>query len=280
VGYHGKIDGGALYIAIDLISRMGGLLVTIGDEATKPMSEQTDEKSQEYFAVALDNIEWLRKGLVILGARFTDKRAAELEAELRDGSCTKGRIHMITGEIGRRLQHEMESHLFLVVDERFRDYYEQNAPLFGPLVADKFMSANYEVEEAGKCFALDRHTACVAHLMRALEPALNSLAQALGVGFERTNWHNILDQIEKEIRRRNENKHDEQWKVDAKFYSEAATHFRFLKDAWRNYAMHLHDRYDRARAEVVFNNVRGFLQQLATRLSEPMPSPPGQEPSS
>ena len=58
-------------------------------------------------------------------------------------------------------------------------YYETR-PLFGPDVFNNFSSANDDIDEAGKCLALGRGTACVMHLMRVLEVGLAALASALG----------------------------------------------------------------------------------------------------
>ena len=41
-----------------------------------------------------------------------------------------------------------------------------------------------------------------------------------------------------------------------------------VKDAWRNYTAHARGKYDGQEAELMLRNVRGFMQKLATRLSE------------
>jgi hypothetical protein len=53
------------------------------------------------------------------------------------------------------------------------------------------------------------------------------------------------------------------WKEQQRFYSQAATHFMFLKDAWRNHVMHIRDvPYDEGIALSVFGHVREFMQAL------------------
>jgi hypothetical protein len=148
------------------------------------------------------------------------------------------------------------------------DYFEQTVPLFGEAVEKAFPSAVYDIEEAGKCLALQRSTACVVHLMRVLEIGLNRLAAQFGVPFENVNWQNVIDQIEVKIRNINSVSNGANWKVDEQYYSEAAAHFRFLKNAWRNHAMHVREQYDEPRAEVILNNVRAVMTHLATHLSE------------
>jgi hypothetical protein len=54
------------------------------------------------------------------------------------------------------------------------------------------------------------------------------------------------------------------WKEQQKFCSQAATHFMFLKEGWRNHVMHVRDvPYDEGRALSVFGHVREFMQALA-----------------
>lgn len=171
-------------------------------------------------------------------------------------------------EVNSRLRDELSVVSLFCISEAKAAFYEPSVPLFGVEVADSFPSANYEIEEAGKCLALRCSTACVAHLMRALEPPLACLARELGFTLGHQNWHNVLDQVEKEIKARGCAPRNENWKMDEQFFSEAAAHFRLLKDAWRNHTMHLRDRYDEDRAETIFLHVKVFMRHLAKRLSE------------
>jgi hypothetical protein len=164
--------------------------------------------------------------------------------------------------------NEMEGRTLFVMRPKFAGYYDPASPLFGEPVDAAFPSSAPEIAEAGKCLAVGRWTAAVVHLMRALEPALKALQDAVQVDIPKEQWDQIINQIEakiKTIRKRTHGKSDEQW------FSEAAAQFRFLKDAWRNYANHLHERYDEERAEEIFNSVKAFMKHLATRLSEPDP---------
>lgn len=178
-------------------------------------------------------------------------------------------LHQIAGgmeQIVVGFGDEMDGRKFFTMTPKFANLYEPDKPLFGEKVEAAFPSSSPEIAEAGKCMALGRWTAAVMHLMRALEPALRALQDAADVEVPKEQWDQILNQVEakiKTIRKRSHGKKDEQW------FSEAAAHFRFLKDAWRNYANHLHERYDEERAEEIFNSVKGFMRHLATRLYEP-----------
>ncbi len=53
------------------------------------------------------------------------------------------------------------------------------------------------------------------------------------------------------------------------FYAQAASHFGILKDAWRNYTMHVRGgKYTEEEADRIFTNVKGFMEKLATRFAE------------
>jgi hypothetical protein len=139
---------------------------------------------------------------------------------------------------------------------------------FGDEVGKSFPSASPEIEEVGKCLACSRHSAAVFHLMRTLEVGLRCLAKKFEVDFEHKNWQNILDQVDKKIGEISAQTHGALWKAEQQFYSEASAHFRVLKNAWRNYAMHLHERYSEDRALDIYNAVRSFMRSLAGGLHE------------
>lgn len=129
-----------------------------------------------------------------------------------------------------------------------------------------FPSSEIDIGEAARCLAMRRHTACVMHLMRALEIPLQVLAHSCGVGAN-ANWNTMLNQIEAQTRQRREARDPvaEQW------MAEAATQFRFIKNAWRNHAMHARATYDDVPAREIYNSVSGFLRQLAVHLQEDAP---------
>ena len=172
------------------------------------------------------------------------------------------------GDVCRILRYEMEGRKFIQVQRE--DLYSPSSPLFGERVHEHFPTVAEEIAEAGKCLALRRSTACVMHLMRVLEAGLHCLADEVGVAFENKNWNVIIDQIEKKLREMSSLTHGDDWKKTQQFYSEAAVHFRVLKDAWRNHAMHVKERYSEERAESIFQSVRAFMQHLSTKLYDPL----------
>jgi hypothetical protein len=172
-------------------------------------------------------------------------------------------------DINGRLIDELKLRHFFAMDVTRTPYYEQGQPLFGLEVAASFRSTAYDIEEAGKCYALYRSTACVFHLMRILERGLSVMAAQFGVPSDHTNWHNIIEGIEKAIRNMGSGPaKPPDWKEHQEFFSQAASNFMVIKDAWRNYTAHARGKYTEEEAETLLINVRMFMQRLAARLHE------------
>jgi hypothetical protein len=176
------------------------------------------------------------------------------------------------GEFGRdggdeltgRIADELSLIVFLRVLPDRAWYY--NEPLTRWEAAlRKFPSIGFDVEEASKCFALNRYTACVFHAMRILEIGLTALGHHYKVSTDRANWHEIITAIEKKVRALGPND-GANWRDEQQFGSEACTEFRHFKDAWRNHAMHVRQTFDDERSRAIYEHVRAFMAHLATRL--------------
>ncbi|MBZ5606870.1 MAG: hypothetical protein LAP38_01320 [Acidobacteriia bacterium] len=165
------------------------------------------------------------------------------------------------------LEKEMSLKLYFTLPHDKATIYETTD--FGAAVADAFRSAAYDISEACKCYALARNTACVFHLMRVMETGLGALAKQFNELYDHTNWETIISRVEKLLKEYDKMPNrPENWKDDREFYSQCVSHFRVVKDAWRNYTAHARGKYDEQEALDMLGNVRGFMQKLATRLHE------------
>ena len=191
--------------------------------------------------------------------------------EGKHGGYTSQKLETDYGELHWRIQDELAKILVMRIP-RDRAAHFEKIEAFGPEVSTKFPSANFDIEEAGNCYATDRNTACVFHAMRVLEIGLRVLANDLGVTFptaiELENWNTIIEKIEAEIRDINKQPKGLKKSEDLQFYSEAAKEFRYFKDAWRNHVSHSREKYGDAEAYRVLCHVRDFMQHLATRVKE------------
>jgi len=162
---------------------------------------------------------------------------------------------------------DLSKRTFSYLEDTAEPYYEKSE-LFGPAVANRFPKAAYDIKEAGSCYSTGRHTACVFHLMRALEHALRDLARRLKVPFpskfELKTWDTLIKDMEDEIGKIILKPRTRQRAKDLEFYNSIALQFRYFKDGWRNHVMHTRASYDEHQAKRILVHVEEFMHDLAT----------------
>jgi len=187
-------------------------------------------------------------------------RMLDLHSSLRELS---NRIH---DDARQRIYFEIppiQAHLLLQSDQD-----GVRMPAFGIEVDEAFPSAVIDIEESAKCWACGRSTACVLHAMRVMEVGLRALAQTLGISAARPSWDSVLDKIDKEITKRN-NDTSKLWHGDEEtFFADASARLRAVKAAWRNPVMHVDSRYNESVAIEIYSHVGAFMKVLATRIKE------------
>jgi hypothetical protein len=222
-----------------------------------------------------DDAQWLQDGLPSLAydcRRISLKETAKCVDRLVSRAATGANCNdlKIRFDDLRVLFHsEMESNVFQWIPPHEAEYFTQPKPLMGDAVAANFPSAKYDIEESGKCLALNRDTACVLHLVRVLEVALDVIGDNIGLNPHSPTWNAYLTGItpaalKKYPAHESENR---EWRA---FYSGVEGHLRAVKDAWRNDTIHNPSRvYGAGEAKDLLNLVAAFMRHLATRLKEP-----------
>jgi hypothetical protein len=259
---------GAFYSALSWITRIDTVHENQSkDEERKKALGDTVYQNGKPNALHRDLVEMaqgLKGELDIIGAKLTGMVVERLLGALDDKTLTFKRLGEYADSINSRIRDELSLINMYVLDSKNVGYFESKESLFGPSVDKNFPTARIEIEEAGKCLALRRSTACVMHLMRVLEIGLQCLAEELGVP-PQDNWNAVLGDIERiipEVTAKRNGADEEQW------FSEAAAHFRLLKNAWRNHAMHVRETYSEEQAEKIFSHAQTYMQHLATKLSD------------
>lgn len=159
---------------------------------------------------------------------------------------------------------ELDGRKIFAMTPQYAHYHSPEEPLFGQRVFAAFPDANNDIAEAGKCLALGCGTACVMHLMRALEVALKAVAKEFGIE-DKNDWGTYLREIEKELKA-----HETAGKkrsADEQFYADASAQLGNLKVAYRNPTMHVGSDYSEDRAEEILVATRAFMRHLAGRFS-------------
>ena len=159
-------------------------------------------------------------------------------------------------ELSSRVEDELHGELFLYIPSNSLGYYS-GQDLFGKAVSDKFPNAKEDIESAGKCLAVGQYTACVFHLMRAMEGSVSALSANLSIPNPEREWGKLLSDIHTEIEKMAKGQTRDSW-------SESHANLYHVKQAWRNKTMHPKSTYTGEQAKEVFQAVRVFMSHLAT----------------
>jgi hypothetical protein len=168
-------------------------------------------------------------------------------------------------ELRQRIIDELSADVLLRLPRDFAAYFDDTR--FEKTVFVAFPSALTDVEEASRCLALGRNTACVLHLMRAAEPVIHALAAELSVAYEYRGWDPIIRKMRSELEK-SYDAMDPGMKGRKDFFSNALDRLTGLKDALRNPTMHGRIHYDATRAYDVYRAVRNFMEICAAELVE------------
>lgn len=165
-------------------------------------------------------------------------------------------------EIERRLRDELENVHFVHV--AFRDLiYLDGAKEFGEDVFVTFPDARQDVIEAGHALAVGLPTACVMHLMRALEVPLKLFFKELNLPEVKGGWGPSVTEIQRQLTAFTSGpqaSRPSNWEKKKEFYHELATNFNHLREAWRNNAMHASVRYSESDARKIWDHVKHHMQ--------------------
>ncbi len=192
----------------------------------------------------------------------TRKRIDRLGQQLHVDQCTYGDVVGSIRDIVGRFTDELENTLLFHIPTDKQQFLENARKEMGEGIIEKFPEIMFDIEEAGKCLALERGTACVFHLMRIMEAGLRAVAGKLGIDvLANRTWDAML----KKIKLANEQQHSRDEWTD--FYTEIVAKGYAVKDAWRNNTMHIENKYTLEEAEDIFRAVRGFFRHISTRLA-------------
>lgn len=243
-----------------------------GDTPIFGVTRDLDDKARKK---ALRSLQFIATEFSTIGLRITAETTTELVRELENSSHRHNFQWLMdqVDAIQKLSRKEIAGKVFFYVPaERIKFFPKMSDPhIFGKAVGAAFPSAVFDIAESGACLALDRGSGCVFHLMRVLEIGLIVLGAKFEVSLAHTNWAPAIDEIERKVREMHKDpnlKALRDCKEQQEFYAQAASHFGVLKDAWRNYTMHVRGKYTEEEAERIFETVKGFMQKLAERLSE------------
>jgi len=242
---------------IQLINRIRGE-VHYNNEWQRPDPVVSKQSKQDYTKLFMAFKQECEK-LGLLTSIDTSQKIIRL---LTSKELGLSEIDVLGQELMGRLCVELKSRIFFSIElENMKFLLEKHQ--FGNEVNEAFPTTNIDIEEAGKCLALDRYTACVFHLMRVMEVGIKSIGNYIKIpelsDIKNKSWESIL---------RICNTYLKESKSKDQFLIETVAMLHSVKDAWRNPTMHAENIYIKERAMDVWNAVRSFMQQLSTKLHE------------
>jgi len=218
-----------------------------------------------------------------VGLRRTLERLSRFRPEYHKLGC--GEIFKEAQELDLAIVADFTDYKFFYLPSDQAKYYEIE-DIFN--ISAQFPTAAVEVRLAGNCYATGNSTACVFHLMRAVEIGAKSLVKLLGAQkylnetvtvkgkkqvvkkpVELCDWNKLLIGINQalEVKKRG-TKTNLAKKEFFEFCSHAVAQLSNFKDAWRNRVSHSNKIYGAGEARDIMENTRQFLQNLATRVTE------------
>jgi hypothetical protein len=182
-------------------------------------------------------------------------------------------------EVMNSIEKELKERKFVYVQHGKEEFLEKEN-LFGRLVSQQFPAAVEDIKAAGNCLSVDLNTAAVFHLMRTLEFGLRTLAQHLKVAsfkkkpagksipIDLGTWEELIVALNDKLVKLRGITRSKARESELDFYNDLLNELRSVKDLMRNKVMHARITYNFTQAKRAFDHVRGFMQRLATRISE------------
>jgi hypothetical protein len=245
-------------------------LKTQADIARLHHSNLQNDTSSENVADVLDALQKLRKYCDEISLKESVKRIDRIKGKITTSPVKNDFLYQQLADLIEIVEDEGDQQLVFHIEPKKAIQFPESSDtnLWRPS-QDSFPSADADMYSATCCYLYDENTACVFHLMRVLEAGLRVLAKAVGLTFDKQNWHNIIEEIESAIEReRNTLPKGPERDQRLTFLSAAAKEFFYFKDGWRNHVSHNRSSYDEHQALGAMEHVRAFMNHLSTKLSE------------
>lgn len=215
--------------------------------------------------ILMNKAKKLQKDIIDLQLTVSEDKMIELIKHIKIMDKTDYYFKQGVLELFSRLDSELKSRTFLTIIPGKESYYNPDILIFGNEIANKLPNLIEDISEAGNCYALDRYTACVFHLMRAMEKSAQILAHKLDISSSYTyneEWQTILNTMRGKIK----SAYPKGTDANRIKYESIIAHLESVKIAWRNPTMHPKATYTEEEAKIIMNAVEVFIKNLVTIL--------------
>lgn len=217
-----------------------------------PISEENIELAKKHFYHIIDSI-------APLNMPYTNMAIARLLKDMEERKFSFGTLSVRYLEIERRFFDELGAVFLYTVDSKNAELFNPSEPPFGETVAEKLPELAYDIDEAGKCLALRRSTACVLHLNRVLEGLTKRICKRLRISQSERAIGLLLSDIDSAIKSMKKGRRKESW-------SALRAHLFHVKEAWRNPSAHARNVYTEEDAEAIYAAMRFLVRHYAEKL--------------
>lgn len=195
---------------------------------------------------------------------------SELENKKMVVSCGEMRDNL--RELRRRCEDEFKDAFFLHLDPAQSAMYQHPDKDWGT-VGSRFYKVKYNIEESGKCFALERYGAAVFHVLQVAEYGVIQIAELMELGGDKPGWAQ-LKRLQALIAEPYP-KRTPLAQTHSKFL-EAVLHLAVIvKDNWRHKLDHVDNQivwvdtdFSPLVAGEIISATRAFMRKLATDLPQ------------
>lgn len=201
-------------------------------------------------------------------AQQCERIMQDLQTKHMSMSCGEMRDNL--RELRRRCEDDFKSAFFLHLSPKQAELY-QNPEKDWESVASRFYKIKYNIEESGKCFAMERYGAAVFHILQVAEYGVIKIGELMNVLGDKPGWSclkKLQDLISIPYPQRTPlaQKH-------SKFLQDVIPLAVVVKDSWRHKLDHVDNQivwvdtdFSPEVADEVIKATRGFMRKLAAEL--------------
>lgn len=230
--------------AVGLLAALGNLHVGLANmvAGAAAQHDQLQSDSEERLRAALRKIEEECDRAALYPV---SRHAKRLRSYLDTGEMSITSINVLGTDLHRSLIDELAGRGIFQILPQELPYFK--GEFFEDEIDARFADAEYDLDEAGKCFALGRYTATAFHLLRAVEVGLDEFVKHSNAKIPKNASWGLAIQACK----------------DAGADADMVAHLESIKKAWRDPTMHVERRYNQERADEILAAVRAFMRHLA-----------------
>jgi hypothetical protein len=205
-----------------------------------------------------------------LGLPVAGQKAKTAQDRISSKSLNSYGVGAECNSLTEIIRYELSEYTFMDIEPTKVPFYSNDVLNEWGLVIEKFPSTAFDIEEATKCFALNRYTACVFHLGRIAEIATVTIAKSVEYESWKEGFSDALKYIDDNLKvlRTDRQRAKPAFKGRKQFLSELSIHMHTVIDAWRNQVSHMDSKYTEEEAQRIYSTTRYLMQHLSSELSE------------